>query len=97
MKKPVRKLTVAEAVKQARADLRLENTAVPEWGRHVFARIESLSSGLSARLTASCRWAGWMSISRVSHSGTVASGKNPRVPPRRRSERWLSASFESMM
>ena len=29
MKKPVRKLTVAEAVKQARADLRLENTAVP--------------------------------------------------------------------
>ena len=41
MKKPVRKLTVAEAVKQARADLRLENTAVPEWGRHVFARIES--------------------------------------------------------
>ena len=41
MKKPVRKLTVAEAVKQARADLRLENTAVPEWGRHVFTQLES--------------------------------------------------------
>ena len=41
MKKPVRSLTVAEAVKQARADLRLENAAVPEWGRHVFTRIES--------------------------------------------------------
>lgn len=41
MKKPVRSLTVAEAVKQARADLRLENTAVPEWGRHVFTQIES--------------------------------------------------------
>ena len=40
MKKPVRSLTVAEAVKQARADLRLENTAVPEWGRHVFTQIE---------------------------------------------------------
>ena len=41
MKKPARSLTVAEAVKQARADLRLENAAVPEWGRHVFTRIES--------------------------------------------------------
>lgn len=41
MKKPVRSLPVAEAVKQARADLRLEHAAVPEWGRHVFTRIES--------------------------------------------------------
>ena len=41
MKKPVRNLPVAEAVKQARADLRLENTAVPEWSRHIFTQIES--------------------------------------------------------
>ena len=41
MKKSDRSLSVAEAVKQARADLRLEHVAIPEWGRHVFARIES--------------------------------------------------------
>ena len=32
MKKSVRSLPVAEAVKQARADLHLEYAAVPEWG-----------------------------------------------------------------
>ena len=28
-------------MRQARADLYLENAAVPEWGRHIFARVES--------------------------------------------------------
>lgn len=41
MKKTVRFLPVAEALKQARADLRLENLTEPEWGRHVFEQIAS--------------------------------------------------------
>lgn len=41
MKKRVLTLPVAEAVRQARADLRLENAVVPEWGRHIFTRVES--------------------------------------------------------
>ena len=41
MKKSVRSLPVAEAVKQARGDLRLEHAAVPEWGRHIFTQLET--------------------------------------------------------
>ena len=41
MKKHLRTLPVAEAVRQARADLHLENAAVPEWGRQIFSRMES--------------------------------------------------------
>ena len=41
MKKQIKTLSVAEAVRQARADLHLENTAVPEWGRLIFSRVES--------------------------------------------------------
>ena len=41
MKKSVRSLPVAEAVKQARADLHLEYAAVPEWGRHIFTQLET--------------------------------------------------------
>ena len=41
MKKVVGSLPLKEALCQARADLRLENAAVPEWGRHIFARVES--------------------------------------------------------
>ena len=41
MKKRISTLPVAEAVRQARADLRLENSAVPEWGHHIFTRVES--------------------------------------------------------
>ena len=41
MKKAVGSLPLQEALRQARADLRLENAAVPEWGRHIFARVES--------------------------------------------------------
>ena len=41
MKKSIPTLPVAEAVRQARADLRLENSAVPEWSHHIFTRVES--------------------------------------------------------
>lgn len=41
MKKISTTLPIAEAMRQARADLRLENAAVPEWSRHIFARVES--------------------------------------------------------
>lgn len=41
MKKSVRSQPVAEAVKQASADLRLEHAAVPEWGRHIFTQLET--------------------------------------------------------
>jgi len=41
MKKSVRSLPVAEAVKQARADLHLEYATVPEWGRHIFTQLET--------------------------------------------------------
>ena len=51
MKKPVRRLPVAEAVKQARADLHLEYAAVPEWGRHIFTQHDRYSDAL-------CRFGG---------------------------------------
>ena len=41
MKKVVGSLPLQEALCQARADLRLENAAVPEWSRHIFASVES--------------------------------------------------------
>ena len=41
MKKVVGCLPLQEALRQASADLRLENAAIPEWGRHIFARVES--------------------------------------------------------
>ena len=41
MKKQIKTLPVAEAVRQARADLHLENSAVPEWGRHIFTAVET--------------------------------------------------------
>ncbi len=41
MKKIITTLPVAEAMRQARADLRLENAAVPEWSHHIFVRVES--------------------------------------------------------
>ena len=41
MKKIITTLPVAEAMRQARADLRLENAVVPEWSHHIFARVES--------------------------------------------------------
>ena len=47
MKKVVGSLPLPEALRQARADLRLENTAVPEWGRSIFARVESGHLSLS--------------------------------------------------
>ena len=34
------KTTIAEAVRQARADLRLENMVAPEWSRQIFSRVE---------------------------------------------------------
>ena len=33
-------LPIAEAVRQARADLRLENLEVPEWSRPIFSQLE---------------------------------------------------------
>ena len=51
MKKSVRSLPVAEAVKQARADLHLEYAAVPEWGRHIFTQHDRYSD-------ARCRFGG---------------------------------------
>ena len=47
MKKIITTLPVAEAMRQARADLQLENAAVPEWSRHIFARVESGHLSLS--------------------------------------------------
>lgn len=41
MKKAVASLPLQEALRQARADLRLENATVPEWGGHIFAHVES--------------------------------------------------------
>ena len=41
MKKQVKTMSVAEAVRQARADLHLENACVPEWGCQIFSRMES--------------------------------------------------------
>jgi hypothetical protein len=41
MRKTCQGLPIAEAVRQARVDLCLENTAVPEWGCQIFSRVES--------------------------------------------------------
>ena len=73
MKKSVRSLPVAEAVKQLRADLHLEYAAVPEWGRHIFTQHDRYSDAL-------CRFGGgllfWPSPifgQRSNKSGSLAS------------------------
>lgn len=40
LKKPSKPLSTADAVKQARAELRLEHVVMPDWGQHIFSLVE---------------------------------------------------------
>ena len=86
MKKPVRRLPVAEAVKQARADLHLEYAAVPEWGRHIFTQHDRYSDAL-------CRFGGgllfWPSPIFGQRSNKSGSPSHPSASPPKQFKVWI--------